>query len=238
MESTLPGPGNPPPRLLDQLRGELRTRHYSLRTEDAYVDWTRRFILFHGKRHPREMGAAEVQAFLSHLAVERHVSPSTQNQALAALLFLYRNLLEVDLPWLSEVVQARRPPRLPVVLTPGEVRALFDQIIGVLIEDIEGKALAELSIRLAPVPNAPPGVVVKLARNDDIAVAGPMLKQASIPEPELKFIAETKSQTHLLAMSVRRGISEGVSEVLVQRGDDCVSGNAHKEPHRARVWWL
>jgi uncharacterized protein (DUF2336 family) len=97
--------------------------------------------------------------------------------------------------------------------------ALFDEIIGLLIEEIEGKALAELSNRLAPVPNAPTGVVVKLANNDDIAVAGPMLKQASIPEPELKFIAETKSQAHLLAMSVRRGISEGVSDVLVQRGD-------------------
>jgi integron integrase len=119
-----------PPRFLDRLRDSLRVRHYSLRTEDAYLDWVRRFILFHGKRHPKDMGAPEVQAFLSHLAVDRRVSPSTQNQAKAALLFLYRNLLEVDLPWLSEVVQARRQPRLPVVLTPGEVRAVFDQMEG------------------------------------------------------------------------------------------------------------
>ncbi|WP_243324993.1 integron integrase [Geothrix sp. SG200] len=124
------GAGGQPPRLLDQLRERLRVRHYSLRTEDAYVDWVRRFILFHGKRHPREMGAAEVQAFLSHLAVERHVSPSTQNQAKSALLFLYQDLLKVDLPWLSEVVQAKRQARLPVVLTPGEVRALLDQMSG------------------------------------------------------------------------------------------------------------
>ncbi|WP_243294812.1 integron integrase [Geothrix mesophila] len=124
------GVAGQPPRLLDQLRERLRIRHYSLRTEDAYVDWARRFILFHGKRHPREMGAGEVQAFLSHLAVDRRVSPSTQNQAKAALLFLYRDLLAVDLPWLSEVVQAKRQPRLPVVLTPGEVRALFDQMEG------------------------------------------------------------------------------------------------------------
>lgn len=136
------------------------------------------------------------------------------------------------LPELEEVVQhgsakrraetLRRITNLFLACAPAfnvQHVALFDQIIGVLIEDIEGKALAELSIRVAPVPNAPPGVVVKLARNDDIAVAGPMLKQASIPEPELKFIAETKSQAHLLAMSVRRGISEDVSEVLVQRGD-------------------
>ena len=124
--------GPQPPKLLEQLRENLRVRHYSLRTEDAYLDWTRRFILFHGKRHPRDMGAPEVQAFLTYLAVERHVSPSTQNQAKAALLFMYRHLLKVDLPWLSEIVQAKRNPRLPVVLTPGEVRTLFDQMEGVM----------------------------------------------------------------------------------------------------------
>jgi integron integrase len=119
-----------PPRFLEQLRECLRVRHYSLRTEDAYVDWTRRFILFHGKRHPRDMGAPEVQAFLTHLAVDRHVAASTQNQAKGALLFLYGQLLEVDLPWLAGMVQAKRQPRLPVVLTPGEVRILFDQLEG------------------------------------------------------------------------------------------------------------
>ena len=124
------GGGSQPPRLLDQLREQLRIRHYSLRTEDAYVDWVRRFILFHGKRHPRDMGAPEVQAFLSHMAVARGVSPSTQNQAKAALLFLYRHALAVDLPWLTEVVQAKRQPRLPIVLTPGEVSLLFDQMEG------------------------------------------------------------------------------------------------------------
>jgi len=120
------------PRLLDQLRESLRVRHYSLRTEAAYVDWVRRFILFHGKRHPREMGKAEIQAFLSHLAVDRAVSASTQNQAKAALLFLYRHLLNIELPWLSEVVQAKRQHRLPVVLSVGEVRLLFDQMEGVM----------------------------------------------------------------------------------------------------------
>ena len=124
------GGGSQPPRLLDQLREQLRIRHYSLRTEDAYVDWVRRFILFHDKRHPRDMGAPEVQAFLSHMAVTRGVSPSTQNQAKAALLFLYRHALEADLPWLTEVIQAKRQPRLPVVLTPGEVSLLFDQMEG------------------------------------------------------------------------------------------------------------
>jgi integron integrase len=121
-----------PPKFLDQLRESLRVRHYSLRTEDAYFDWARRFILFHDKRHPKDMGAPEVQAFLTHLAVERHVSPSTQNQAKAALIFLYRNLLYINLPWLSEVVHAKASPRLPVVLTPGEVRALLDQMDGIM----------------------------------------------------------------------------------------------------------
>jgi len=121
-----------PPRLFDVLREAIRLRHYSLRTEDTYVDWVRRFILFHGKRHPRELGAPEVQAFLSHLAVERQVAASTQNQAKAALIFLYKEVLAVDLPWLGEIVHAKRQPRLPVVLTPGEVRVLLDQMEGVM----------------------------------------------------------------------------------------------------------
>jgi integron integrase len=119
-----------PPRLLDQFRFLLRRKHYSLRTEEAYETWVRRFILFHGKRHPKGLGAAEVEAFLTHLAVDRQVSASTQNQAKAALLFLYRDLLEVDLPWLEGVTQAKEKRRLPVVLSPGEVRALLDQMSG------------------------------------------------------------------------------------------------------------
>lgn len=114
-----------PPKLLERMRIHLRTRHYSIRTEEAYIDWARRFILFHGKRHPRDMGAAEVEAFLTHLAVDRQVAASTQNQAKAALLYLYKQVLEIDLPWLNEVVQAKRPKRLPVVLTPTEVRELL-----------------------------------------------------------------------------------------------------------------
>ena len=123
-------PGAPPPKLLDRLRIHLRTRHYSIRTEEAYVDWARRFILFHDNRHPQDMGAGEVQAFLSHLAVDRQVSASTQNQAKAALLYLYKQVLQVDLPWLDEVVQAKRPRRLPVVLTPGEGRDLLLHVQG------------------------------------------------------------------------------------------------------------
>ena len=108
------------PRLVDQFRHAIRLRHYSLRTERAYLDWIRRYIVFHGRRHPRELGPSHMTAFLSSLATDRHVSASTQNQALSALLFLYREVLRMELPWLQEVVRARRPRHLPVVLTHRE----------------------------------------------------------------------------------------------------------------------
>ena len=118
------------PKLLDQLRDKLRLKHYSIRTEVQYVQWVRRFILFHDKRHPQEMGAGEVEAFLTHLAVSGRVAASTQNQALSALLFLYREVLEIDLPWLDNVVRAKRPARLPVVLTHNEIQAVLGRMTG------------------------------------------------------------------------------------------------------------
>lgn len=120
-----------PPKLLDRVRERIRLKHYSIRTEDAYVQWIKRFIIHHGKRHPAEMGAAEVEAFLTHLAVEGQVSASTQNQARSALLFLYKEVLGVELPWLDNVEQAKKPKRLPVVLTEEEVRALLSELSGV-----------------------------------------------------------------------------------------------------------
>ncbi len=122
--------GAPKPRLLDRVRAALRTRHYSRRTEHAYIAWIRRFIFFHGKRHPVEMGAPEITRFLTWLAVRGKVAASTQNQALGALLFLYREVLELDVPWLDGLVRARRPERLPVVLSRKEVRALLERLDG------------------------------------------------------------------------------------------------------------
>lgn len=119
-----------PPRLLDQLRDVLRLKHYSIRTEKAYLDWTRRFVHFTGLRHPRECGAAEVEAFLTHLATHGRVAASTQNQARSALLFLYKEVLHCDLPWLDGVETAKRPARLPVVLTEEEVRRVLDATRG------------------------------------------------------------------------------------------------------------
>jgi integron integrase len=118
------------PRLLDRVREALRARHYSRKTEKAYVAWIRRFILFHGKRHPRDMGAADVTRYLSSLATAGRVAASTQNQALSALLFLYREVLHVEMPWLDDIVRARRPVRLPEVLTRDEVRAIIRQLHG------------------------------------------------------------------------------------------------------------
>jgi integron integrase len=120
----------PPPRLLDRVRAAVRARHFSRRTEQAYVGWIRRFILFHEKRYPAEMGGPEVSKFLSALAVEGDVAASTQNQALSALLFLYRVVLEQDLPWLDDIVRAKRPARLPAVLSREEVRAVIRHIDG------------------------------------------------------------------------------------------------------------
>lgn len=119
------------PRLLDLVRGKIRLKHYSIRTEQAYVDWIRRFILHHDKRHPRDMGAAEVEAFLTHLAVAGRVAASTQNQAKSALLFLYREVLGLELPWLDNVERAKAPKRLPVVLTTVEVQAMLGRLDGV-----------------------------------------------------------------------------------------------------------
>ena len=118
------------PRLLDQVRDRLRVKHYSMRTEATYLQWIRRFILFHNKKHPREMGGPQVEAFLSHLATDARVAASTQNQALSALLFLYREVLQIDLPWMDDVVRAKRPKHVPVVLTQNDVRALLTQLEG------------------------------------------------------------------------------------------------------------
>jgi site-specific recombinase XerD len=118
------------PKLLDRVRDVLRRKHYSIRTEQAYSHCIRRFILFHGKRHPKEMAEAEVGEFLTHLARDGKVSPSTQNQALSALLFLYKQVLQQEIGWLEGVERAKKPVRLPVVLTRAEVRKVFRHLYG------------------------------------------------------------------------------------------------------------
>src|ERR1700719_4257727 len=122
-----PGPSGKP-KLLDQVRQLLRARRYSLRTEEAYLGWIRRYILFHGKRHPAEMSEEEVSAFLSHLAVEGRVAASTQNQALSALLFLYKEFLQRELSFIGGVARARRPPKLPLGFSPAAAQGLLGEL--------------------------------------------------------------------------------------------------------------
>jgi site-specific recombinase XerD len=131
-------------RLLDRIRERIRYCHYSLKTERAYVSWARRYIRFHKLRHPREMGAVEVQAFLTHLAAEGGVAPSTHRQALAALLFLYREVLDLDLPWMQEIGRPRAPRRIPVVLSREETARLLsvaDPVHRTMLELLYGAGL-------------------------------------------------------------------------------------------------
>src|SRR5438874_4274176 len=118
------------PKLLDQVRDTVRRKHYSIRTEAAYVDWIKRYIFFHQKRHPVEMGAREMEQFLNHLAVEKKVAASTQNQALSALVFLYREVLKQEFEWMNNLERAKKPVRLPVVLTESEVRNVLAHLDG------------------------------------------------------------------------------------------------------------
>jgi len=160
------------PRLLDTVRDALRVRHYSRRTERAYLGWIRRYIVFHAKRHPAEMGAAEVSRFLSSLAVEGRVSASTQNQALAALLFLYGPVLGVELPWLDELVRAVRPERLPVVLSRDEVRAVLlvlrgtPRLMAVLLYGAGLRLLECARLRVKDLDFAANQIVVRSGKGD------------------------------------------------------------------------
>jgi integron integrase len=176
------------PRLLDRLRLAVRTRHYSLRTEEAYVGWVKRFVLFHNKRHPREMGEAEINAFLSDLAVRQRVSASTQSQALAAILFLYRHVLEKPLPALQEIVRAKRPRRLPTVLTRAEVRAVIgrlggpERLIAVLLYGSGLRLLECLRLRVKDVEFGSNRIVVRDAKGQRDRVAPlPVVVKAALP---------------------------------------------------------
>jgi integron integrase len=157
----------PPPRLLDQMRTAIKARHYARRTEVAYTEWVRRFVVFHRKRHPSEMGEPEVTAFLSHLATVRKVSASTQNQALAALLFLYREVLKQDLPWLEDVVRAKPTQRIPVVLTREETAALLreldgtPQLVAVLLYGSGLRLLEAMQLRVKDIDFSANEIVVR-----------------------------------------------------------------------------
>jgi len=142
--SATPSESGTQPKLLDRVRDRIRRLGYAKRTEQSYAHWIKRFILYHDKRHPAEMGKAEVEAFLTSLAVERNVAAATQNLALSAILFLYREVLETPLPWLEDVVRAKKPARLPTVLTRLEVQALLAQLddtLGLMVRLLYGSGM-------------------------------------------------------------------------------------------------
>ncbi|HZN38299.1 MAG TPA: integron integrase [Planctomycetota bacterium] len=161
-----------PSRLQDRLVAEVRTRHYSPRTEEAYVHWFRRFVRFHGLRHPRELGAAEVTAFLSHLAMHERCAPATQNQALSALLFLYRRVLGLDLPWLDDLVRPAPRQHLPVVLERAEVAAVLAQLDGAprlvasLLYGAGLRLLESLHVRIKDVDFARSSITIRAGKGD------------------------------------------------------------------------
>lgn len=161
-----------PPRLLDQLRERVRYLHYSLRTEQAYVHWARAFVRFHGLRHPQEMGQPEVEAFLSWLASERRVATSTHRQALSALLFLYRQVLGQELPWMDAMARPQRKPRLPVVMSADEVAAVLSlldgphQVLGALLYGTGLRIAEALQLRTKDVDFEHRTIVVRSGKGD------------------------------------------------------------------------
>ena len=185
------------PKLLDQVHEAIRTRHYSLRTEKAYVHWIKRFIFFHNKRHPFEMAEAEVGQFLSSLATEAHVSASTQNQALNALLFLYRAVLEKPLSYINKIVRAKRPGRLPVVLTRQAVRALLGVLTGpewlmaTLLYGADLRLMECLRLRVKDIDFLSSQIVVCGGKGDKDRIT---MRSAAVQEPLRRYLEEVKTQ--------------------------------------------
>ena len=216
----------PRPKLVDVMRECMRTRRMSLRTEKTYINWVRRYIRFHGGCHPRQMGAAELTEFLSHLATDQHVAPSTQNQALQAVLFLYRTVLEIELPWLSDVVRAPIRQRVPVVLTRDEVARVLEafppgqRLIARLLYGT-GMRLGEcLQLRVKDVDFQRQEVVVRSGKGDKDRVT--MLPQLLAPE-----LSEHLRRLHAWYLAERRAGRPGVS---------LPHALAHKYPNASRGW--
>ena len=213
-------------RLIARFREAIRTRHYSLRTEQAYWYWIRWFIRFHGRRHPAEMGAAEVTAFLSWLATEREVAAATQNQALSALLFLYQKVLGLELPWLASMARAKRPVRVPSVLTEAEVRRLLAALDGVkwlMAALMYGAGLRQaecLALRVKDIDFAYRHLVVRDGK-------GGRDRVVPLPEATVQPLQEHLGRVRALH---RRDRAEGYGEVWLPHA------LARKYPRAAREW--
>jgi integron integrase len=219
-------PNAGPPRLLVQVRDRIRFKHYSIRTEQAYLDWIRRFIRHYNHRHPSVMGAAEVEAFLTDLAVSRDVSASTQNQAKSAILFLYKEVLGVELPWLADIHSARTPQRLPVVLTVEEVDLILrelrgvHQLIGRLLYGTGMRIMEALRLRVKDIEFSRREILVRDGKGGKDRMT---MLPCGLAEPLHRRLA-TVAQLH------RDDLAEG-------RGDTCLpAALARKYPNAGREW--
>ncbi|HEY4559925.1 MAG TPA: integron integrase [Lysobacter sp.] len=214
------------PRLLDQVRERVRLRHYSVRTERAYVGWVRRFVIANGRRHPRELGGAEVERFLTDLAARDDVAAGTQNQALAALLFLYRDVLGPKLPWMQDVVRAKRPRRLPVVLSRGEVERLLaamegpSRLMAALLYGTGMRLMEYVRLRIKDVDFERGEILVREGKGD---------KDRRVPLPqalreELRRAIERASMLH------RHDLADGFGEARLPHALAKKYPNAAREP--------
>lgn len=215
------------PRLLELVRRHIRVRHYSLRTEQAYVGWIRRFILANGKRHPREMGGAEVSAFLTRLAVEGNVAAATQNQAPSALLFLYRIVLDIELPWMEDVVRAKRPRRLPVVLSQDEVARLLaampEGVTATMLQLIYGTGMRLMECLRLRVKD------VDFARNEICVRSGKGSKDRRVPLP-ISLREHLLRQREWILLRHASDLAEGMGRVHLPHALARKYPNADTEP--------
>jgi len=215
-----------PPRLLDRVRDRIRFKHYSIRTEDAYVDWIKRFVHFHGKVHPSLLGASEVEAYLTYLAVSRRVAASTQNQAKSALLFLYKEVLGVELPWLDGIQSAKTASRLPVVLTVDETARLLGYLrathalVGRLLYGTGMRIMEALRVRVKD---------VEFARGEIIIRDGKGAKDRITMLPR-GLASPLKRQMAHAAQRHREDLAAGFGEVHLP------AALARKYPNAAREW--
>jgi integron integrase len=214
------------PRLLDRVRDRLRVKHYSYRTEQSYIHWIKRFILFHGKRHPADMGAAEVEAFLSHLATDREVAAGTQNQAKHAVLFLYKEVLGIDLPWLSGITSAKASRRLPVVLTQAETARLLSRtsgLPGLIVQMLYGtgmRLMEALRLRVKDVDMQRRQIVIRGGKGDKDRVT--MLPEALVAPLQARLAERRKMHDVDLA--------KGLADV------ELPTAIARKYPGAGREW--
>ncbi len=213
-------------KLLDQLRDAIRAKHYSYRTEQTYIDWCKRYILYHKKRHPAEMGIPEIQAFIIYLATDRNVAASTQNQALSAILFLYRNVLGREIEFPTDILRAKKPERLPTVLTKAEALSVIDKMNGVTKLMVQllfssGLRLMEcLRLRIKDIDFSSHQIIVRDAKGEN---------DRSVPLPE-SIVFDLRLHIQRVKFLHQRDLSEGYGEVHLPYALERKYPSANREP--------